>query len=686
MVVLTLIVATAGPLSLLATGHSSAPPGDGLDAATASAVPLQGGAQVTDGASAAQGPVSWLQAPFAAWPEPPLAPGPRIAPAPAPIDLLAQGRSAEEDGHQGMEFVCPEATSSTGNWEDINRGTRILYGCPHRIYDTDYIFGNIRLMVYEDDPRHVAFTSLHGGATTSGQTERSRTDLTHTTFTTSDQGITWIDQPYGSSSNRFGEFATGTVDSRGYVYPGYLFSRQDMETGQWENFIGLFKKGDMKDEESVRYTYAKPTFIFPRASANTMPAVHLVAVPDALQLDPHDLNATEEEDGEDEEPQDGDLADEDEAAEAAHDYTEERVVASWLELARGDRTGPNDLSGWIDFVVSDTDANSDWLQMDEQELIGPCKDASNPVAWKGDVYVVCTVAKGYDHRPGARIGDHDLWRLDVATGKTGFMAKTGLQSGHPTLATNADGYMVVATLELRDVEDTGRLVPEVHMSFGWHGRSFTPQNGQYGTELHNLAGRREVLDAHITALEVTQDDKTVFMVYKEYNNVTQEAPEISIDDPSAPVPDLNDYNKLLVAFNQCEFPIAAAEMQLGRGLDVYNYEGYRANPGAFNDRQDGLTIVRDTAGTGEEVAYFAINDYGAAQFGAVRTESLGRFCSFPPPFVPTVPPVLPQALSFSNPATQAVAALLAVPLVAMMAYLLTLKRRSAHHVTAEDER
>ena len=587
----------------------------------------------------------------------------RVETAPAPHSLAV---GADENHEPTITYVCPEPDPIR-----LARGASaqdpVIYGCPLRIYDTTFAFGSPDIAVHPSDVTQVAFSSLHGGHTTDGATDRSRTGSTHTVFTSESQGLEWYDQPIMDSSagtNNYGDYSSVVIDDRGQIIFGYLWTNS-FDGKVHGGRIGLYKAasvefGDVQDSYRDEYRINA-------TNGDVLTRLDLVHL-HLGSYQPVPVNNTS---GDWDPGQDGDLA-------VYVPSNEERVMAVWLTESGDPANQSKRWQGWIDAAWSDTSSSNNWSRLPEDERIGPCKESSNPVAYRDDVYVACVVAKGYDHRRGARIGDVDIWKIDLESATTEFVDATPLDGGgHAWLASTSDGFMML----LQHVFHNESKLFEGHFAVGWYGRAWEEKPGDLGHYLHKiLMNGYSLRDAYITGLVISDDTKVGLLVYHQWLNQTPAEAPMDFD-PQKP-PKLNDFTKTMVAINYCDGPIAAAQMDLGTGLDPYHYQQYQINPGGFNDVQDGLQFVRDPGGG--EIVYFAVNDYGAVQYGGVVVEALETFCTVPPP-PPPPPPILPQPLSVANAAGTFLSAGVGVVSAAAVGYLLTVKRRLPSWVTAQDK-
>lgn len=611
-----------------------------------------------------------------------------------PVPLDTGYRNAAAAPAQ-LQFACAEGTpqDSLQQFMDPSDPDRTVYGCPIRVYDSDYHFGNPQIAIDPDDPNAMAFVALHGNPAPNGPTPRSRNDLTHTAFTTGNQGLSWTDQPnqYGGGGNGLaflGESASIATDSRGNNYILYLWSlpNGNVTTG-YQGLIGLYKAGHSSEQNSASSSYTSGHYIRSRSPTNIIADAYVVSVPPRVPPPPF-ANFTLTENGTVPAP-----ANATQIGQEANpvNRSEERVAAVWFEKAVDYRNSTTGYAGWIDATVGTVNDKNDWKRLDARfnssQLIGPCMDASNPVAWDGRVYVACVVDNGYSHRSRARIGDIDIWALDPLTGNTTYVSTTGLRGGHPILAATPDGYFAMLTT----LKQNGTLPARIQGAFGYYATKWEATSSDMGPELHRLLGGFDTFDLNVNALAITPTEKTIAIVYMEWQqgraaqmtDPNQPPPTVDPQNPAPPSPQLFDYQKMIVSFNQCTFPqaIAASVLQLGTGIDVQNYEAYTIQASLFDDTQDGLIAHKDAIG--EDVLTFAVNDYGAMQVGSILAAPASTACQLPIPPANLPPPPLATALGLPNPAVTAIGSVLGLAAISMVTYLLTVKRRVAHFAVAE---
>lgn len=605
---------------------------------------------------------------------------------PAPADLLVGGDMAPApcvpQQPCPVTFWCPGLDGTPALNEGTNTMT-IRSTCPYRIADDADLLGSPQIAVNPDDPNSMAFFSLHGGGSTEGPTPRSRdpspegltsvTGLSHTTFTSQDHGRSWHDNPWGTDG--FGEHAAGTMDNDGNLYISALWSKR-LGEGRFNYVIKLYK------EQDGRYTIAtyQPSKTFSnRADGNTISDANIVFLSAPR---PEPVNATDNATQNATAPAgQGDVGNSTSGESyGVNNSAEDRVMAVWFEKALDWRNSTTGKSSWIDAAWTDTTPKDNWTRLADDQLIGPCMAASNPVAFNGKAYVACVADAGYTGRSRAHIGDIDVWSIDPKTGKTRLEENTRLVGGQPHMASREDGYMAIATVAVLEERNV-----DAQVAFGWYGQHWSDKQNA-GSQLHSLMGNHKVREARVTSMALTQEKNSLFLTYMERIDTEGEVPE---PNPSTLNTDPNqviEYRKVVTTFSQCfSGAIDAYDLQTGVARHPFNDEVIGDQTGVFDDLQDGMQFWRDPA-SGEERVYFAYGDHGVIQFGALVGGGSGPPCALtaPPPLLP--PPPIPAALSTASPYTMMVGATVGATALAMVTYLLAAKRRTLTFSAAKDKR
>ena len=564
-------------------------------------------------------------------------------------------------GSREIEFVCPRPQD--GVQELRTSAMHVVYTCPMRIYDfavamnQGWLFGNIDLAL-GPTPEEVAFFTLHGGPVRDGPSPYSRDSLTHSIFSTATMGIDWTDSWTAAgypSQAHLGEWSSGAFTPDGSVVAAFTWARRDGS----DSLVRVMKLPGVQDSRSYMSLYEEQFHEFAGDPGMRIEHAHAAFVAGAdTGLDaPRPARF-------------GDPAD---------NGTKPGAVALVFQQTPQGKVGDPLAEGFIDAAwthAGPSNSAKDWVRLPREDRIGPCSDSSDPVAWAGRVYVACVVAPGYDARRGARVGDIDVWSFQPGANGTRLEGHADIAGDEPRLAATPDGYFALAA---------SRLVAEqqvdVRVAVGWHGGRWQEVGRGLGPLLHRGMGGHPMHSAQVTAVAVTEDTRTVFLVYKEFHDVPPEG-AVHPGDPGQVR--LMPYRKFAVTLDACEAPIAGAEFVLGTSPDLYQRQAYEMNPGVFDDRRDGLEVRRMP--DGQELVFFAVGDYGAAQYGAMvgTSGAAGGTCAFTPAVPEPVVPIVPQAASLTQAANLYVAAGAGVAALAMVAYLLTVKRRNPLLSVAED--
>ncbi len=594
-------------------------------------------------------------------------------------------------GH-GTQFACPGGTPDNLSGYGSTNVVVIRARCPFRIIDEADLLGSPQIAVRHDDPREMAFFSAHGGATADGPTPRSRdpdpeaplTQYSHTTFTSFDGGWSWNDNPHGNEG--FGEGGDGVISRDGNLFIASLYARplgvDDDGVRLFDYHFVLYKENDVRS--GISY---KGHTIPSREPGNTIEEVSLVVVtPPKLietqeEYDSYMENRTEEDNGTQAPSDDSDVGNHT-IPQMAEDYSNDIIAAVWHEKAYDWRNATTGKSSWIDVAWTDASSRDAWHHMPDKQLIGPCRDASNAVAWNGRVYVACVVDAGYTARRGAVIGETDIWQFDLKAEKKILLGTVpGLQDGRPRLAANDEGrFAITSTKPIGD--EAPYDVVRLEYVFGWYGRQWGGGGDNIfniGPQLHGL-WNEPVVDARVSNMVLLEDSDLLYMSYSERSASGLDDPEVSPNDPNAGSP--LEYHKLVAVIEPC-VAIPHTVMDLNVGVARHPFEEGIVNEatGAFDDLHDGMAVAREGGHpAGKEQVYFAYGDHGVIQFGildaGVTTNQFCEAAPMPPVFFTPVPPVAAPLL-VSTGASVATGAAFAAPAALAMGSLLIAKRKTA---------
>lgn len=556
--------------------------------------------------------------------------------APVHVPLAADGdsrilfRCQTEPGPGQTAVPVPDTGRPPGATEERT----IVMGCPTRVVDQANPFADISLTVQVDDPDAKAFTALHGTPAPTGISERARKQQTHTVFQATDRDD-WHDHPTDESESRKGLYGEGsaiTSDSEGTVYFALLWSAKTGE-GLKSN-IQTYKAPAPETAWSTDRLYGSPTIYDPTDDQPFIASVDMVTVP-APQGERIVL-----------------------IAHSARDNPP-------LERNGNNTTVPT--GRYLEAAWTDTTTTGGYTTIQPGMPVGPCDAISEGAVVDGLVYVACRVAEGYDHRARAHPGEIDIFAIDPFRGAIRHVAATPLLHGEPRLATNPDGYMV---LTAHQVVDGG---PKAEIAFGWHGAHWTKLRTDLGAVLAYTVDGGPAQDADITAVAVTGPPTVAYLVYKHW------------DRPEGADEEEPNIRKSILAIDECQGPITATMLADSRIIfDEFLQPVEQGDHpvSMVNDQRDSLVMVEHATGP---ALHFAIGDHGVAQVGEIVLDGVDSYC-FPTQPQPILPALAsPQATALGQTAQTVAGATLGMLALAMVGYLLTAKRRTAHAAAAGDE-
>src|SRR5688572_5506365 len=150
------------------------------------------------------------------------------------LAVLVPLGAGQAPGGAGVQYSlvidCPETYQAAG-----------LQSCPVRATDEQDMMGDPSVAVDPFDPANLIVASLHGGVSGGGAagttgsagcepgpTPKSRCGQVFTTFTSTDHGASWVDNPFfppeDVGPDAYGQHPQVTIDPYGHVYVGSLYA------------------------------------------------------------------------------------------------------------------------------------------------------------------------------------------------------------------------------------------------------------------------------------------------------------------------------------------------------------------------------------------------------------------------------------------------------------------------------
>jgi hypothetical protein len=406
--------------------------------------------------------------------------------------------------------------------------------CPIKAIDEDDIMGSPSLAVDPNNPRNVILASLHG-ADGQGPTDRSRADgggsQPFTTFVTFDHGAQWRDNPYnspGALQGSFGEHPQVKIDKFGHVYIGSLYALpSDAAPSGYEYTVVAQKFDDIEQTAARQQGTWGAQYLDAYFFGNVIPEFWFVPDNDTgiMTIMWNEIMPAQEE----------------QAASQAG-------VLDATGLASTQEDAPGDFGRSVIGMAWTTPGGSKgWTYVDDDLLVGPCDETSNPVIADGQIYIACRVnvkEGGYAWDEDPVEGQVDLFRMDLTTGAPEYMGTSPVNNGGmPRLAVREDGRLALLSAGVGADGNT-----KVTVAFGWAAKDLAVMHWGDKVELGDRISRPTegavVTEVRVQDAVIREDSGTVIFILKEQYQSLGIVP----DDPESLLKPR--YLKQVVAINE----------------------------------------------------------------------------------------------------------------------------------------
>jgi len=554
--------------------------------------------------------------------------------------------------------------------------------CPIRAVDSEDAMGDPSIAVDPDRPENLIIASLHGSGDSNGPAAKSRSGQAFTTFTSTNHGASWWDNPFTPPDeigfDAYGEHPAVTIDPYGHVFVGSLYA---VPAGgdRYDSVIAAQKFRSLDTINSEQDGSFNADYLGPVHAGNRIRQMWFLFNP---ITDNMTMVWTEQTTAWSGEAEGGERVGESLEAVLPRPRGEADVpasdgahrtgpIASWNGgAARGRPTAAADQAAAADeprsvigVVWTGADLNTSYEYQPGEEAIGPCETSTNPVLSEGLLYIGCKVADEGTFRwnPGTRPGTVEMFRMDPDGGTPEYIGASPVVGGKPKLGVRSDGRMALLTA---DVED-GKLRLD-----GAYGQ-YDPATGRvawgavqhYGGDVESQDGP-ELRDANV------QD-----MIYREYSGVLHLVLKQVLGPASGPAltarlePTLD---KAVVAIDEKHGFLAELDLDVGAPLNRSQDPVLLSQSDAvFNDISDDFLELPPgpfeyqgkSLGASYQREFIAVADYGIVLFAEVieRTNLRGPA---PPGLPDPPPPPNPAPAPAATPAAATAGALTTAALLA----------------------
>jgi hypothetical protein len=372
----------------------------------------------------------------------------------ASVFLLAMvvpaATTGQAPGGAGVEYKlvidCPETYARVPTTVD----------CPVRAVDEQDMMGDPSVAVDPFDPANLIVASLHGGVHDGGgagtgsstcdpgPTPKSRCGQVFTTFTSTDHGASWVDNPFfppeDVGPNAYGQHPQVTIDPYGHVYVGSLYAMPKGGTG-FDYVIASQKFAsldtiDQEQDGEYHTQYLDPVFLGNTISQMWFlfnPVTDNMTIVWNEQLPGVALNQTE----------------------PAQDCVLPSPPAPCIPPPGG-KTAAQDApaapkgkaKSVIGVVWSTSSTKSPYHYQKEEWAIGPCISSTNPVLSEGWLYVGCVTnpTEGpFPWDPTGAPGTVEMFRMESSGGEPQYIGAAPMVGVTPKLGVRSDGRLALVS-------------------------------------------------------------------------------------------------------------------------------------------------------------------------------------------------------------------------------------------------
>lgn len=535
--------------------------------------------------------------------------------------------------------------------------------CPVRATDEQDMMGDPAVAVDPDIPDHLIIASLHGSGDSGGPTVKSRSGLAFTTFTSTDHGRFWTDNPFSPPSdlpfNSYGEHPAITIDPFGAVYVGSLYA-VEVSNNIFDyvivaqNFSSIGHIDDVQDGE-YSAVYIPPNLDGNRigqmwfrydAPADRMALVWHEAVTSASNGNASDLPRGLRHLDQPLLPGGLTPIQEERLGRPGHAGLAEGLLgATGLEPSDGHQQAPSSM-GMIGLVWRDPVAD-DYFRLPAENAIGPCDRATNPVLSEGFLYVGCRVGAGHfrwdeDVDPGQYV----LFRMRTDAKEMSYLGPAPIDKGDAKLGARSDGRLALASAI---VDEDGNF--ELKTTFG----SFDDESGRVKWGLaKDQASKLPSLGPGIRVTHANVQD----LIYREYSGVIQMILKQVIEVEGVGTSTVTriaapNILKSIVAVDETYGLMAAIDLDIGNPINRTDPALLAAPEMVYNDLSDDFLQLDPgpyeceghDLGPQYSREFFAVGDYGTVIFAEVCEVTTLRGPAFLPPPVGATPILAPAASS-----------------------------------------
>ena len=573
------------------------------------------------------------------------------------LPLLATGQTETAEAIQYTLVIdCPETFESV----------QATVGCPVRAIDEQDMMGDPSVAVDPFDPANLIVASLHGGVSGGGgagtgsstcdpgPTPKSRCGQVFTTFTSTDHGASWVDNPFfppeDVGPDAYGQHPQVTIDPYGHVYVGSLYAMPKGGSG-WEYVIAAQKFAsldtiDQEQDGEYHTQYLDPVYLGNAISQMWFlfnPATDNMTIVWNEQIPSVALNQTQP--------------------------TQECVLPSppapcipppasaKTPAAAAAPAGQGATKSVIGVVWSTSSTKSPYHYQKEEYAIGPCLSSTNPVLSEGWLYIGCVTnpAEGaFPWNPNGAPGTVEMFRMESSGGKPQYIGSSPMVGGSPKLGVRSDGRLALVNALAVD----GQLsLDAVYGTYDKHSGLVKWGN------VNHLGSVVSKVDPALRIVSANVQD----VIYREHSGALQLILKEVVSPDGVGLGSLQattnaHIRKSIVALHEDHGLLVKLPLDVGNLLNRTDATLLQAPEAAYDDLSDDFlqlplqdqyrytdpAQVEHVLGPAYAREFFAIGDYGTVIFAeVVEITNLRGPAALPQPQPPPVPAAAASSASTS---------------------------------------
>lgn len=569
---------------------------------------------------------------------------------PVPLGVMGQATGVE----YRLVIDCPETYLQVGQ----------VVPCPVRATDEQDMMGDPSVAVDPLQPENLIIASLHGGvhdggvagleaSCEPGPTAKSRCGQVFTTFTSTDHGASWYDNPFVPPEDvgyAYGEHPAVTIDPYGHVFVGSLYAIPDGGT-RFTYVVAAQKFGSLEtinEEQDGEYhvEYIDPVyegnaigqtwFLFnPKTDNMTMVWNEQVTPRSSAPNDGGVAGRQSRESRASLSPVAAPLSPRDTANPSAPVTADSGLDSALAQVAPepdaprgadrapgkpGDAAAPAGPRSVIGVVWTTASNNESYHYQPIEWAIGPCLTSTNPVLSEGYLYIGCVARTDegvFPWNPETVQGTVELFRMHPDGGQPQYLGNSPVVGGAPKLGVRSDGRLALVSA------DAPNGVLSLTAAFG----KYNPdsQRIEWG-KATNYGAKLEKVDPALRVTGVNVQD----MIYREYSGVLhillkQTIEPVGIGLGAVQATAAPHIRKSIVAIDEDYGILAKMDLDVGNLLNRTDPVLLNAPEAAYNDLSDDFLQlpIGPFQYNGEELGpfyqreFFVVGDYGTVIFAEV---------------------------------------------------------------------